>query len=361
MRNCANLARVEGTAGPAATGGVAGRGEGDAKIINCFSYRAAEEIPLCGDGVTITNSYYRATENSGSKKTAEAFQYGEVAYLLEGGETEPHNNIWTQGAGGYPVFGTDSVYKLTLEQPAAPYEQGTVGFAEPSQEISYKLFDGADGAKYTYLPGGGSLELQVEFAAGHEQDEVLFTPEGTVSYDSTTEKYTAALDDKNIILQYRFWAQVAGDFSWYTGQSSPYTIDTEAQLLGLAAIVNGTATDGSGNPLRDDFSGKTINLGDNITITAKWTPIGTATAPFAGPSRGIIKLSASHIMGGNDYQGLFGYINNGTVQNVTWQGVSAAAAMSGIAGYVGQGNAHQLVITRLVRVRAMSAGLSLFD
>ncbi len=125
---------------------------------------------------TITSSYFLAGENSEYGRTAEAFQYGEVACLLDGG-TGTHNNVWTQGA-DYPVLsdGTGSYYRLLLVQPAAPYDQGTVTFAALSADSSYKIFAGPAGQDYTYLPNGTSLELNEQLAAGMTITILIFTP-----------------------------------------------------------------------------------------------------------------------------------------------------------------------------------------
>ena len=55
------------------------------------------------------------------------------------------------------------------------------------------------------------------------------------------------------------------DTSWYSADETSYTIDSAAELAGLAQLVNG------GN----NFSGKTITLASNIDLAGQeWTPIG---------------------------------------------------------------------------------------
>lgn len=70
---------------------------------------------------------------------------------------------------------------------------------------------------------------------------------------------------------------ITADYSWYDADASEYTISNAAQLLGLANIVNGTAT----GITQSDFSGKKITLAADIDLTGvEWTPIGGLDASF---------------------------------------------------------------------------------
>ncbi len=115
------------------------------------------------------------------------------------------------------------------------------------------------------------------------------------------------------------------DTAWYDSANpqSSYTISTAEELAGLASLVNGGT----------NFSGVTITLGSNIALndTANWTswsgsnaptnvwmPIGNNAAPFAGTFDGGgytvsgLYLNAPSTMS----QGLFGFVQNATIQNV---------------------------------------------
>ncbi|MCL2284511.1 MAG: MBG domain-containing protein [Fibromonadales bacterium] len=113
------------------------------------------------------------------------------------------------------------------------------------------------------------------------------------------------------------------DYSWYTGNSSPYTISTARQLAGLARIVNGTA----GGINTSNFYGKEIKLTDNIDLSeyANWTPIGyninnlSTSNPFKGTFNGngkVIKNLKIEINSNAHYQGLFGTLSSGKVENL---------------------------------------------
>ena len=85
------------------------------QIKNCFSYIENDYgFVAVNNGAidSIENSYYLAdTDDGNGGKTAEQFASGEVAYLLQGEQTE---EIWGQtiGTDDYPVLGGDKVYEV---------------------------------------------------------------------------------------------------------------------------------------------------------------------------------------------------------------------------------------------------------
>ena len=152
--------------------------------------------------------------------------------------------------------------------------------------------------------------------------------------------------------------------AWYTetiaanGNATEFTINSAADLLGLAQLVNdGTET----------FSGKTIMLEDNIALSSvcypanengtaevSWTPIGDATHAFAGMFDGNghtiegLHINETGSWKANTvlYKGLFGN-NSGTIKNIIVTGnvtitnnekgpsSSTALAIKGTGGIVG--------------------------
>lgn len=106
-------------------------------------------------------------------------------------------------------------------------------------------------------------------------------------------------------------ADSSKDTSWYDAAKDSFTLKTEAELAGLAKLVN------EGNT----FEGKTVELANDITLTATWTPIGDRSNAFAGTFNGngnkVSGLSISDITGG--YKGLFGN-NTGTIKNLAVSG-----------------------------------------
>ena len=90
---------------------------------------------------------------------------------------------------------------------------------------------------------------------------------------------------------------------------SHLTIYTAADLAAFAAAVNG------GN----DFSGETVTLAADLNMNAhSWTPIGDETKPFRGVfDGGGHSISGLYYHGSAKHVGLFGFVENGTVQNVS--------------------------------------------
>jgi len=97
------------------------------------------------------------------------------------------------------------------------------------------------------------------------------------------------------------------NYAWYSG-SSPYTISTEADLIGLRQLVSSNT---------DNFDGKTILLANDIALTGTWIPIGSSTYPFKGILDGQGKTISGLSVNGGDYAGLFGYVGeNGQIKNL---------------------------------------------
>jgi len=110
---------------------------GSGNIINCY----VDTDTLAGyynsSYGTIENSYYLSdTDDGNGGKTAEQFESGEVAYLLQGQQTE---NIWGQkiGEDTYPVFGGDKVYAVTN------CKDEVVGYSNTNESGKHNVVDGA--------------------------------------------------------------------------------------------------------------------------------------------------------------------------------------------------------------------------
>ncbi|MCD7766573.1 MAG: hypothetical protein LUH53_08705 [Lachnospiraceae bacterium] len=124
---------------------------------------------------------------------------------------------------------------------------------------------------------------------------------------------------------------LSADTSWYNDTDTSFTITTASQLAGLASLVNAGT---------DDFSGKTIMLGNNINLNSEeWTPIGSTIYysyyPFSGTFDGNgYTVSGLYISNSSEKQGLFGYISGATVKNLTVSGsVSSYRSVGGVVGY----------------------------
>ncbi len=117
-------------------------------------------------------------------------------------------------------------------------------------------------------------------------------------------------------------------------------ISSAKQLERLAELVN------EGN----DFSGKTIYLENDITLDCdedeenQWTAIGSNSNPFKGTFDGQgHTISGIYIDNEEDYQGLFGYIESATIQNLSVMD-SYIKARNYVGGIVGSSYNYSKVI-----------------
>ena len=121
VTNCYNTGSVTGSND---VGGLCGRNDGT--VNNCYntgSVTGSNDVGgLCGQNyATVTNCYYLNTcgaAGEGTSKTADEFASGEVAWLLQNGQTE---QVWGQtiGKDDYPVPTSDAskkVYAYTMYQ-----------------------------------------------------------------------------------------------------------------------------------------------------------------------------------------------------------------------------------------------------
>ena len=135
------------------------------------------------------------------------------------------------------------------------------------------------------------------------------------------------------------------DVTWYKDSESSFEITTPEQLAGLAQLVNGGNT----------FEGKTITLANDIVLNEgvlgangelngdgsnfkQWTPIGTALNihTFKGTFDGQgHTISGIYINNTRNYQGLFGYVSDGKIQNLSVADsyIQAGSLVGSIVGY----------------------------
>lgn len=128
---------------------------------------------------------------------------------------------------------------------------------------------------------------------------------------------------------------LADNTNTFNAADTSPTVSTAADLAAFAAAVNG------GN----NFSGNTVTLLANLTLSGEWTPIGNANRSgktasgntFAGIFDGNGKtISGLTITTGvaNAALGLFGAVSGGTVKNLTLAGVSINVAANANTGVV---------------------------
>jgi len=91
----------------------------------------------------------------------------------------------------------------------------------------------------------------------------------TIAYGTVSIHYSYLVVDDNTS------NQDEADISWYTADATTFRLYDVADMLGFAQIVNGTAKDESGQPIKDTFVDKTVLLMADIDLSETvWVPIG---------------------------------------------------------------------------------------
>ena len=132
----------------------------------------------------------------------------------------------------------------------------------------------------------------------------------------------------------------AVDTLWfdYLNPKDQYTISTEAQLRGLASLVNEEQYMWKPNRT-ESFEGVTFILTRDITLTEAWTPIGideqiTFSGTFDGKGHTI---SGVELNSEDPYCGFFGHLS-GTCKNLNINGSISSTSdyCGGIAGFMSE-------------------------
>lgn len=112
------------------------------------------------------------------------------------------------------------------------------------------------------------------------------------------------------------------DISWYTGAAAGTTnfeLEDAADLAGLAAIVNGTATN-NGKSVLDSFESKTVTLKEDTDfdlLAHAWIPIRGFKGTFDGNKDSGTAINNMVINLQGESGGLFSYDMAGTIENVS--------------------------------------------
>ena len=189
-------------------------------------------------------------------------------------------------------------------------------------------------------------------------------PYGNTS-DSTEYEYYdengQLIDDSDETTGNEMYA-INPDTSWfdYEKPKKEYTCYSEAQLLGLASLVNEQQLMWKPS-LYETFEGVTFKLARGITLSQQWTPIGnddylTFKGVFDGQGHAIRGLDIDET---GNYVGFFGYLS-GTCRNLTLQGkIRATGGQCGaVAGYLApEGRILQCNSEVRILAKAMTGGI----
>ena len=311
ITNCYNTGMVSGSSN--FVGGVCGNNytySGTAEITNCYNAGAVTTTGgtdyvggVCGFNCSydcakaeITNCYFDSDNYSGKAvgnndggtvsenvlgKTTDEFNNGEVAYLLQIGQTAVNETIpevWGQTIGieKYPVLGGAKVYQVNVYAGC----EGNPG--DPS--TGYSNTDDAVYAAHSYDDNGFCT------ACGDYEPAAL-----------TNNKYDIDGDEK---IDEVYEIGNAGQLYWFADK-----VNTENKTYGSAnAVLTANITVNKGENTNDVANCNGIKADDWIV----WTPIGNDSNMYTGIFNGI-----NHTVSGlyfNDEDtgavGLFGCLGN---------------------------------------------------
>ena len=285
VTNCYNAGNVTGTGDY--VGGLCGLNY-DVTVTNCYNTGKVTGTGdyvggVCGNSWgNVTNCYYQedtADKGIGSgsgeatAKTADGFQSGEVAYLLQG---EQEGQVWGQtiGTDNSPVWQTEGnkVYKLTLqngEEANALYaNSGNFTLPAPAEVTGYTF-----AGWFTALTDGEQV-----------QDNATLTADLTLYAQWTANSYTVTFEangGEGSMNQQTFTYDVAQALNQNTFTRTGYS------FTGW-----NTQADGNGSTYGDkaEVLNLTTEVGVNITLYAQWS-INSYTIRFVNADGTVLQSS----------------------------------------------------------------------
>lgn len=218
----------------------------------------------------ITDNYLESGLSARDYMKSEAF----LSALNNGGagwafalSTDPiYQKMDHMGLAGFPVPSAFATALVNVRFSTNPKDASVVvkhgeETISPESDGSYRL---VKGEMYTYTASaGGYTTLSGSFLAEEGTKSLALTAEGGNEPENPgTGNVNAAIWDGKSI-----------DVSWFDKNTyddvDSYSIDTPAQLAGLAALVNGIY-----NPGIDTFAGDTSAIKDNVSTSADSGPNG---------------------------------------------------------------------------------------
>ncbi len=345
-------------------GGLVGRAGADvkasysSKITNCYSEVSVTASSNYAGGVVASAQYTSITScyNAGSVKSNASYSYAggvvgstsvcRVISCYNTGQVEGNN--YTGGVAGQPsssiVTGCYNVGAIT----SICYNAGSVvGRVMNSSTVTSNYYLAGT---YTYgigddSQGAGEAKGEATSMTSDEMQAASFvTTLNNAAYiynnDETYDLYPNVCG----------WQAVSGGYPvfdydadptytepgvYYNESTGIYEISSATALREFAALVNSGSNTIKGQLMNDiDLGG--IN-GDGNGIEGKeFTPIGSSSTIFKGTFNGAgFKVSGLYINDSeSDYQALFGYVYNATIENLGVSGsVTGSQWTGGLVGY----------------------------
>lgn len=250
-----------------------------------------------------------------------------------------------------------SVYTLTVTKTGTAYVDGEAVSVTDAPVVSGDPIYENDVLTVKAAVKDGAYPENNDYVYSGKFDFIFAYQDGASSPETKrnllSTKFTVARTDAPLMITAvpktteKTWLQVA-DTSWYSDSGTAFTITTARQLAGLAQLVNDKT---------DTFSGKTVRLGNDISLrnddgtsgTRLWDGIGTSgsfNGTFDGAGHAITQMTASTsgsvalfvtcsgaVSGNNSNGGLGGLV--GKVSSGTLLRCANYGAVSGTSWYTG--------------------------
>ena len=197
-----------------------------------------------------------------------------------------------------------SVYTLTVTKTGTAYVDGEAVSVTDAPVVSGDPIYENDVLTVKAAVKDGVYPEDNDYVYSGKFDFVFAYQDGASSPETKrnllSTKFTVARTDAPLVITAvpkttgKTWLDVA-DTSWYSDSGTAFTITTARQLAGLAQLVNDKT---------DTFSGKTVRLGNDISLrnddgtsgTLLWSGIGTSgsfNGTFDGAGHAITQMTAS--------------------------------------------------------------------
>ncbi|MBQ1955820.1 MAG: hypothetical protein II350_08825 [Clostridia bacterium] len=201
-------------------------------------------------------------------------------------------------------------------------------------EISYQWYscDDETGANPVLIEGSNTAYFRPET---EEETSLYVYCVLTNTNDSVTGQQKVEVVSDTVLFEVRkpdivgaVWdGSSSGRFAGGSGtESDPFVIETAGQLGYFAALAK-----------EDTLAGQHFILGEDIilsddSVSNIWTPVGTAEIPFEGVFDGGGHSVSGLVSEDSACAGLFGYVNNSEIRNLSVSGSVSGVSAGGIAG-----------------------------
>ncbi|MCD8048574.1 MAG: S-layer homology domain-containing protein [Clostridia bacterium] len=352
VTNCINSGTVTSTStGYDYVGGVVGY-TGGGTVKNCYNSGTVSGHKYVGGAVGYNSASVSYCYNSGTVSCTGDTAGGVVGYNYSSGST---SNCYYLTGTATAGIGSDSGSTSVAAKTTTQFASG---------EVTWLLTGGVtDGTQVWYQ------------TLGTDSYPVLDSTHGTVYYtsaicDGSSASYSTYSNSSAIHVGYDengFCTGCGGYQPATLNSEGVYEISNAGQLFWFASLVNGDSSQ-EGISAANTSANAILTADIDLSVTTsthtstEWTPIGdygsSTELYYSGTFDGKgYTVSGLYINSTNNRQGLFGYVNDGTVQNVNISGsVTATGNRAGIAVGHNTGTVKNITVSAVMTVGGYAGG-----